>query len=101
MELTKEEARVVIECMLTDMVGEYADKEMPIGVKRTFDALETAEEALEKQMPKKPSHRIHANIFHCGNDKECDANFSKVSDKHSLFRYCPFCGQAIDWSEVE
>lgn len=45
--MTNNDAIVVIECVLTDMVGNYADKEMPEYMKRLFESLEKAEKALE------------------------------------------------------
>jgi len=59
------------------------------------DFFNIAQEALEKQIEKKP-YRIHANIFHCGNDKNCDAFFTESDE----YRYCPFCGTKIDWSGI-
>lgn len=46
--MTNEEARNVIECMITNIVGDFANREMTKGAKHTYDALEKAEEALEK-----------------------------------------------------
>lgn len=46
--MTNEEAKSVIECLITNIVGDFADKEMTKDAKHTFDALEKANEALEK-----------------------------------------------------
>lgn len=45
--MTNKETIAVIECVLTDIAGNHADKEMPEGMKRLFEALEKAENALE------------------------------------------------------
>ena len=60
-------------------------------------AFETAIEALEKQIPKKPikSDREirYCEVFKCPN---CSFEFSgRVS------KYCYRCGQALDWGKTE
>lgn len=48
-------------------------------------------EAMEKQIPKKP------NDYYKGSaDKKCAVCGTLVFERD---RYCPRCGQAIDWSE--
>lgn len=53
------------------------------------EVLDNALEAMEKQIPKKPIVGTQG--------------FLKCADCHSVIRitdrYCPKCGQAIDWSE--
>lgn len=53
-------------------------------------------EALEKQIPKKPI-KWADKILICPNCAR--AEYIKKID--ILDTYCGFCGQAIDWSEVE
>lgn len=54
------------------------------------------QEALEKQIPKKPSYN--------GQNHFC-LNCERVIFRHightrnGAIDYCPFCGQAIDWSD--
>lgn len=67
-----------------------------------FEWLEEAKEALEKQMPKKPTlegdgYDDSGNIIYdtwicpcCGDRYEVDY------ERHN---HCPTCGQAIDWSD--
>ena len=61
--------------------------------------LKTAKEALEKQLPKKPFERHHAidGLYEVkwGLCHTCEEVIS--DDK----KYCPNCGQAIDWSEED
>lgn len=63
------------------------------------DAIDIAEQAINKQIPKKPICKIYKseNIY-LGTSKTyfCPRCNSTVwlSDKH-----CPECGQALDWSE--
>ena len=52
-------------------------------------AINTAVAALEKQIPKKP----YAETAFYGTCPSC----SRTIDTD----YCEYCGQAIDWSEVE
>lgn len=60
-------------------------------------------EALEKQIPKKPKetdaypHRLYCPYCTwtlCYNKENADS-FRMMH----MFRYCPECGQAIDWSD--
>ena len=52
-----------------------------------FEALTTASEALEKQIPKQ-LHRYANGTEHCPN---CDANLTGMG-----FKFCVECGQALD-----
>lgn len=57
-------------------------------------ALEMAEKALEKQVPKKPLHN-GANWYRCPNG--CEIH-KKTFEKDW---YCPKCGQKLDWEGGE
>lgn len=63
------------------------------------EALDIAEEALEKQMPKKPIRAFQSGFFWCA---DCERAI-KMRINHSKIniRYCPFCGRALDWSDTE
>ena len=54
------------------------------------DAIYTAIEALEKQIPKKPNKLTCPS---CG--------FDKIDNSWCVFTYCPKCGQLIDWEAIE
>lgn len=52
-------------------------------------AIHMAEEALEKQIPKKP---VELNCPRC--------RFNGIDNSWWVFNFCPECGQRIDWSET-
>lgn len=52
-------------------------------------------EALEKQIPKKPTIGKYGDIK-CPNGHNIP-----VPCKRGNMKWCPMCGQAIDWSEAE
>lgn len=66
-------------------------------------AVQMARESLEKQIPKKPCFdgdgywrgELVYDTWICPN---CDTDYEVGTDTH---KYCPNCGQAIDWSEEE
>lgn len=53
------------------------------------EAIKTAIEALEKQIPKKPE--LYDGNYFC---TKCDALLCIFTDS-----YCSGCGQALDWSD--
>ena len=60
-------------------------------------ARDTAIEALEKQIPKKPislGEDIDRDVGQCPNCKE-------IIDTYEDYKYCSDCGQAIDWRDEE
>lgn len=60
-----------------------------------FKALNVVIEAIDKQIPRKPIEKSPW-VYHCPN---CDSK--KVEETFiERFRYCPDCGQALDWSET-
>ena len=67
-------------------------------------AISMAIEALEKQIPKKP-RRTNDGLSIAKKDfytkcQLCNHNFPVVVRKGRM-RFCPFCGQAIDWEDYE
>ncbi len=56
---------------------------------------ELAIDSLERQIPKKP---IVLRKFH---DLRCPVCKGYVETEVDEYRYCPTCGQRIDWSEQE
>lgn len=60
-------------------------------------------EALEKQIPQKPileadgyyNGELVYDTWYC---PSCNADYDTEHERHD---YCPKCGQAIDWSEVD
>ena len=68
-------------------------------------AFETAIEALEKQIPKKPGatedypHRLYCS--NCYYPFERNKSEIALIREHEIgYRYCPDCGQALDWSDT-
>ncbi len=64
-------------------------------------ALDVAISALEKQIPEKPfCDTIYRQISFIAVEKEdiftCKCNNTVCKE----YRYCPFCGQKLDWSDL-
>ena len=74
------------------------DKEA-IAIGKRFEqcekAIEIAVDAIEKQIPKKPLK--YKLIYLCPNCYRPEY----IKQRGALDTHCGFCGQAIDWSEVE
>lgn len=82
MYMTYEEARKIIETAIAEVEWNY-----PLDYDVAF---ETAKEALDKQIPKKPQED---NVFfRC---PTCSTLFTPAED------YCNKCGQKIDWSDLK
>ena len=94
--MTPEEAIKTIQVAIADVEWNYP---MDYSV-----AFETAMEALEKQIPKKPTD-ICTPVVTWGLCPECKGELNKLGGQpHRLFigtAYCPDCGQALDWRETE
>lgn len=66
-----------------------------------FEFYSTAIEALDKRTPMKPSKTdAYPHRLYCTN---CGWTFfyNENNKTEGMFNYCPECGQAIDWGEVE
>ena len=66
---------------------------------RMCEKVNLALEALEKQIPKKPSH-MHKN-YYCPICKEDGWMLWDDAIPNDMDKYCGKCGQAIDWSDDE
>ena len=80
--MTNKEAIETIKIAIAEVEWEY-----PMDYAAAF---ETAIEALEKQVPKKP---VKLNCPRC--------RFNGIDNSWWVFTYCPECGQRIDWGEEE
>ena len=60
------------------------------------EATDMAFEALEKQIPKRPDRSKNYGFCKCPEGH----NIPKVCESGRM-RYCPFCGQRIDWSDYK
>ena len=91
--MTPEEAIETIKIAIADVEWNY-----------TLDysiAFETAIEALEKQVPKKPID-VCTPVVTWGLCPICKGELNKLGNQpNRVFestKYCPDCGQALDWS---
>jgi len=59
-------------------------------------------DALEKQIPKKVVSTCNGEILHCPG---CDEDLMGCVDSDYVpsfgIQWCPYCGQALDWSVVK
>lgn len=58
-------------------------------------AMNNAISALEKQLPKKPDYYDNGDYAKCPN---CGNDDFEYGINNWECRYCPDCGQALDWS---
>ena len=70
---------------------EFAEKRGSYYGEKAIPTYDLAIEALEKQIPKKPNDYYEDSV-----DDECAVWGTIVFERD---RYCPRCGQAIDWGE--
>ena len=87
---------------------DFRDEEDSVWAK-DVEALDSAIEALEKQVPKKTTY-IHLNTryTHWGRVRHdqfrcCNCGLTKefVDGHASQYKFCPQCGLEIDWSDVD
>ena len=84
-------------CKMVDgrLKGGFDDHESKGGV-----AIDMAIQALEKQIPKKPmisyDERVKENWCSCG-----VCAFGLCWKRTIHYKYCPDCGQKLDWSDEE
>ena len=67
-------------------------------------AFEIAIEALEKQIPRKPTEKVQEGfdfeVAHCLVCSYCNAPIVNVWSKVEYKpKFCHYCGQALDWGE--
>ena len=88
--MTSEEAITTLELAISEVEWNYP---LDISV-----ALETAIEALKKQIPKKPLNPYgrYYGKAKGGNCPICGAGTNSVT-----YTYCRKCGQALDWESEE
>lgn len=94
--MTPEEAINKIEDVLDSVI--YFDESIDYELTTyDFEWLETAKEALEKQIPKKAEHEEGAWSIcpNCGGNV-CNDTEHAVNKEVS---HCEHCGQALDWSD--
>ena len=91
--MTESETKTILE---RDLNCLKQNKALPDSI----EAMEIAINALEKQIPKKPmisyDERVKENWCSCG---VCAFGFGWKRTIH--YKYCPDCGQKLDWSDEE
>lgn len=91
--------------LLTYAVQEYAPIPMAQKYNEYYEALKLAKSTIERSMvAKKPTHE--ATLLRCCTCPTCKNvidKFEKFGDAtvRVTYNYCHFCGQKLDWSEVE
>ena len=89
--MTPEEAIKTIQVAVAEVEWDY-----PLDYAIAF---ETAIEALEKQILKKPREAVQSGFFWC---PACSKAIKmRIEGSKINISYCPFCGQALDWRETE
>lgn len=83
-----------IELFQDENTGEFYKPYATI-VCKTEEDFKNMQEALEKQVAKKPTHE--ATIQKCHTCPNC----KNVLDRFDKTLYCMFCGQKLDWSEAD
>ena len=91
--MTAEEAIKMIQVAVAEVEWEY-----PLDYSIAF---ETAIEALEKQIPKKPINEECYYICPCCRDDLGVSDDDIFIYKLSMPKYCSNCGCVLDWSEVK
>ena len=96
--LTKDRAL----CLFNPLTGDVGP--LNEDCRMSAEAMNLAIEALEKQIPKKPT-RTNGGLSIAKKDfytkcQLCNHNIPGVV-RDARMRFCPFCGQKIDWSDDE
>ena len=101
------EAIKIIDALIFQAYLEYEvarSKRGKIDINNRYNALTIAKEALEKQIPKKPDLEGDGYgdngelIYDTGYCPDCRCQFEVDYD---VTDYCPECGQALDWSDID
>lgn len=75
-------------------ISAYVDKKQ---CDKANKAIDMAIQALEKQIPKKPKTSFLSDFFWC---PTCERAIKmKIENGKIYIGFCPFCGQALDFSE--
>ena len=89
--MTFEEAKNQLEELMQDRKSFICGGDDEI-YKADIEALQTAMQALEKQIPRKPIRLLYYEVGDCP--------FCETTVYISEDGFCPSCGQALDWSET-
>ena len=94
--MTNEEAFVIMKLISYDT--EYGGDSDTEEKELELIAIDFAINALEKQIQKKPYDTQHQGLYTAEFDNACPVCLGWFT---SRWRFCPNCGQAIDWSDKE
>lgn len=89
--MTKEEAKIIFEKNAVPVFP------LQIEYQEWLAAIQMVEEALDKQIPKKPIYTNEGTVTRC---PVCKAIHLRCMSSVEV-DYCERCGQAIDWSEED
>ena len=90
--MTFEEAKNQLEELMQDRKSFICGGDDEI-YKADIEALQTAMQALEKQIPRKPIPLLYYEVGDCP--------FCETTVYISEDGFCPSCGQALDWSDTD
>ena len=90
--MTFEEAKNQLEELMQDRKSFICGGDDEI-YKADIEALQTAMQALEKQIPRKPIRLLYYEVGDCP--------FCETTVYISEDGFCPSCGQALDWSDTD
>ena len=90
--MTIEEAKNQLEELMQDRKSFICGGDDEI-YKADIEALQTAMQALEKQIPRKPIRLLYYEVGDCP--------FCETTVYISEDGFCPSCGQALDWSDTD
>ena len=87
--MTSEEVITTLELAISEVEWNY-----PLDISI---ALDTAIEALKKQIPKKLKKHGYGKWYFC---PDCLRLIQRrIEDSLNDIKFCPFCGQALNWSD--
>ena len=96
--MTIEEAKKILKGELLAIILEsnVSKETQKKRLNEKFKAINIASEAIDKQIPKKPIEKSPW-VYHC---PRCD---SRTIEEAFIkkFKFCPDCGQALDWSDTD
>lgn len=66
------------------------------------EAIEIATSAIKKQIPKKPiKHYFYDRYYAVDYFYQCPNHCNDRFQLSNTYSFCPNCGQALDWSDIE
>lgn len=93
--MTIEEAKKILEgeLLVVTLESNVSKETQQKRLNEKFKALNVALEAIDKQIPRKPIRLLYHEVGDC---PFCETTVYISEDK-----FCPSCGQALDWSDTD